>query len=136
MSDQNKEIVRQAYENFKSGNIESLLGQLSDTVEWQLAEIENVPFAGKRSGREEVGQFFSLLAEDQEVLQFEPQEFVAEGEKVVALGQYSWRVKSTGREYGGQWAHVFTIRDGKITGFNEYMDTAAAAAAHQKALTA
>jgi ketosteroid isomerase-like protein len=136
MSEQNKEIVRQAYENFKSGNIESLLGQLSETVEWQLADIENVPFAGKRQGREQVGQFFSLLAEDQDVLQFEPQELVAEGEKVVSLGQYAWRVKSTGREYGGHWAHVFTIRDGKITGFHEYMDTAAAATAHQKALSA
>jgi uncharacterized protein len=136
MSEQNKEIVKQAYENFKSGNIQALLGQLSDTVEWQLADIENVPFAGKRSGREQVGQFFSLLAEDQDVLQFEPQEFIAEGEKVVALGQYLWRVKSTGREYGGYWAHIFTVRDGKITGFHEHMDTAAAAAAHQKALSA
>lgn len=136
MSEQNKEIVKQAYENFKSGNIESLLGQLSDSVEWQLPDIENVPFAGKRSGRASVAQFFSLLTEDQDALQFEPQEFIAEGEKVVALGQYLWRVKSTGREYGGQWAHVFTIRDGKITGFQEYMDTAAAATAHQKALSA
>jgi len=136
MSEQNKEIVKRAYENFKSGNIESLLGQLSDGVEWQLPDIENVPFAGKRSGRASVAQFFSLLAEDQDALQFEPQEFVAEGDRVVALGQYLWRVKSTGREYGGQWAHVFTIRDGKIAGFHEYMDTAAAATAHQKALSA
>ncbi|HEX8136800.1 MAG TPA: nuclear transport factor 2 family protein [Pyrinomonadaceae bacterium] len=136
MSEQNKEIVKQAYENFKSGNIESLLGQLSDTVEWQLPDIENVPFAGRRSGRASVAQFFSMLAEDQDVLQFEPQELIAEGDKVVALGQYSWRVKSTGREYGSPWAHVFTIRDGKITGFHEYMDSGAAATAHQKALSA
>lgn len=136
MSEQNKEIVKQAYENFRSGNIQALLGQFSDDIQWQLADIENVPFAGQRSGREQVGQFFSLLAEDQDVLQFDPQEFIAEGDRVVALGQYRWRVKSTGREYGGDWAHVFTIRDGKIVGFHEYMDTAAAAAAHQKAQSA
>jgi ketosteroid isomerase-like protein len=136
MSEQNKEIVRQAYKNFKSGDIQALLALLSDNVRWQLADIENVPFAGTRNGREQVAQFFSALAEDQDVLQFEPQEFIAEGEKVVALGQYSWRVKSTGREYGGDWVHVFTISDGKITGFQEYMDTAAAATAHQKALSA
>src|SRR5215213_1888395 len=122
MSEQNKQIVSQAYESFKNGDIPSLLGQLSDDVQWQLADMEGVPFAGKRSGREQVAQFFSLLVEDQDVLQFEPREFIAEGEKVVARGQYAWRVKSTGREYGGEWAHVFTIRDGKITDFHEYMD--------------
>ena len=136
MSEQNKKLVIQAYDSFKSADIEALLGLLSDEVEWQLPDTENVPFAGKRSGREAVGQFFQSLAESQDALQFEPQELIAEGDKVVSLGQYRWRVKATGREYGGDWVHVFTIRDGKIAGFQEYMDTAAAAAAYQKALGA
>jgi ketosteroid isomerase-like protein len=137
MSEQeNTQIVRQAYASFKSGDIEALLGLLSDDIKWQLPETEGVPFAGQRQGREQVAQFFATLADAQEVRQFEPGEFVAQGEKVVALGHYLWRVKSTGREYGGDWAHVFTIRDGKITGFHEYTDTAAAAAAYQKARSA
>ena len=49
---------------------------------------------------------------------------------MVALGSYRWRVKKSGREYGGEWAHVFTVRGGKIAGFHEYMDSAAAAAAY------
>ncbi|HEX8144891.1 MAG TPA: nuclear transport factor 2 family protein [Pyrinomonadaceae bacterium] len=133
MSEQNKELVRQAYERFKSADIGGLLNLLTEDVEWRLPDTENVPFAGKRSGLRQVAQFFHTLAESQEVLQFEPQEFIAEGEKVVALGQYMWRAKKSGREYGGDWAHVFTIRDGKIAGFHEFMDTAAAAAAYQKA---
>ena len=136
MSEQNKQLVTQAYESFKSGDIAALLGLLSDDVAWQLPETENVPFAGKRSGREQVAQFFQSLGESQDVLQFEPQELIADGDKVVSLGQYKWRVKATGREYGSDWAHVFTVRDGKITGFQEYMDTASAAAAYQKALGA
>ncbi|HEX8773906.1 MAG TPA: nuclear transport factor 2 family protein [Pyrinomonadaceae bacterium] len=136
MSEQNKQLVRQAYDRFQSADIGALLGLLSDEVEWQLPDTENVPFSGKRSGREAVGQFFQSLAESQDVLQFEPREFIAEGDKVVSLGQYRWRVKATGREYGGDWVHVFTIRDGKIAGFQEYMDTAAAASAYQKALGA
>lgn len=131
MSEQeNIKLVQQAYENFKSGDIQSLLGLLADDVSWQLPEIENVPFAGKRQGRESVGQFFSTVAGSQDVKSFEPREFVAQGDKVVALGSYTWRVKSTGREFGGEWVHVFTIRDGKVTGFHEYTDTAAAAAAY------
>ena len=134
MSEQeNIKIAQQAYDNFKSGDIQSLLGLLSDDAVWQLPEIENVPFAGKRRGREQVAQFFATLADAQEARQFEPKEFIAQGDKVAVLGRYEWRVKSTGREYGGDWAHVFTVRDGKIVGFHEYTDTAAAAAAYQKA---
>jgi ketosteroid isomerase-like protein len=137
MSEQeNIKLIQQVYDRFKNGDIQSLLGLLSDDIEWQLPEVENVPFAGKRRGRDQVAQFFATLADAQEVKQFEPKEFVAQGEKVVVLGRYDWHVKATGRGYEGDWAHVFTLRDGKIVRFHEYTDTAAAAAAYQKAQSA
>jgi ketosteroid isomerase-like protein len=132
MSDQdNTAVVRKAYENFKTGNIEALLGQMSEDVDWHLPDIEGVPFAGARRGTGQVGEFFSTLADVQDTLAFEPREFVAQGDKVVVLGDYSWRVKKNGREYGSDFAHVFTVRDGKIVAFHEYMDTAAAADAYK-----
>jgi uncharacterized protein len=137
MSEQdNTKLIQQVYANFESGDIQSLLGSLSEDIQWQLPDIENVPFAGNRQGREAVGQFFASLAEAQDVLEFAPKDFIASENKVVVLGQYQWRVKATGQEYGGDWAHVFTVRDGKIVGFHEYTDTAAAANAYQKAMSA
>ncbi len=127
---ENTRLVQQCYENFKTGDIQSLLNLLSDDITWELPEIENVPFSGRRQGREQVGQFFTTVAETQNVLQFEPQEFIAEGDKVVSLGSYRWLVKSTEREFTSKWVHVFTVRDGKIVAFLEYTDTAAAAAAY------
>ena len=133
MSEQeNTNLAQQVYENFKSGDIKALLNLLSDDIEWQLPEIENVPFAGKRRGHEQMGQFFASLVDTQEVQHFDPREFIAQGDKVVALGHYAWLVKSTGREFGGDFAHVFTVHDGKVVRFHEYMDTAAAAAAHRR----
>lgn len=133
MSEQeNTKLVQQVYENFKNGEIKALLNLLSDHIEWQLPEIENVPFSGKRRGQEQMGQFFASLVDIQEVQHFDPREFIAQGEKVVALGHYVWRVKSTGREFGGDFAHVFTIHDSKVVRFHEYMDTAAAATAHRR----
>ena len=130
MGDQdNVSVVKQAYENFKTGDIEALLGQMSEDVDWRLPDTEGVPFAGARRGRAQVAEFFTTLAGAQDTLAFEPREFVAQGDKVVALGTYKWRVKKNGREYGGDWAHVFTVREGKIAGFHEYMDTAAASGA-------
>ena len=131
MSEQeNVAVVRRAYENFKGGDVGGILDSLTDEVDWRLPEMENVSFSGGRKGREGVAGFFSELAESQDVVSFEPREFVAQGDKVVALGSYRWRVKKNGREYGGDWAHVFTVRGGKIAGFHEYMDSAAANAAY------
>ena len=130
---ENTATVKQAYDNFKTGNIQALLDQMSDDVTWQLPEIEGVALAGKRTG---VGEFFATVARDQEVREFEPREFIAQGDKVVSLGNYRWRVKDTGREFKSDFVHIFTIRDGKIVRFREHLDTAAAAAAYQKAMSA
>ncbi|HLE63949.1 MAG TPA: nuclear transport factor 2 family protein [Pyrinomonadaceae bacterium] len=137
MSEQeNTKVVQRGYESFKSGDIQGLLDLFSEDIQWHLPKMENVPFAGKRQGREQVKQFFASLADAQEVKQFELREVIAQGDKVVALGHYIWRVKSTGREFAADWAHVWTVRDGKLTRLHEYTDTAAAVSAYQKAQSA
>src|SRR5438094_236835 len=99
MSEQNRSIVNQAYSNFKSGNIDALLDLMSDDITWTLPEMEGVPFAGKRAGLPSVREFFATVITSQEPLRFEPRELIAEGDRVVALGNYAWRVKSTNREF-------------------------------------
>lgn len=138
MSEQdNIQIVKEAYAAFKRGDIPAVLDKLSDDVVWFLpGPADILPVAGERRGREQVGQFFSALDENQEARQFEPQEFVAQGEKVVVLGQYRWLVKNTGREFASDWAHVFTVRDGKVVGFREYYDTFACVDAYRAASAA
>lgn len=137
MSEQeNIAVVTEAYSNFKTGNITALLDQMTDDVVWQLPEIKNVPLAGKRTGRDGVADFFTTLARDQEVIEFEPRKFVAQHDTVVTLGYYQWHVKGTGRDFASDFVHIFTIRDGKIAGFREHLDSAAVAAAYQQAMSA
>jgi ketosteroid isomerase-like protein len=50
---------------------------------------------------------------------------------VVSLGDYAWRVKVTGREYESDFVHVYSVRDGKVTRFQEFMDTAVVGAAYR-----
>ena len=132
----NTEIVKQAYDNFKRGDIESVLGLMSNDIDWRLPAVEGMPQSGERRGINQVGEFFSLLAETQEFSEFEPREFIAQGDRVVALGNYRWMAKPTGREFSSNFVHVFTLSDGKVTGFDEYFDTAVAAAAFSKAQAA
>ena len=132
MNEQNKSLVNQAYSNFQSGNMPALLALMSDDVVWTLPEMEGVPFAGKRSGKDAVGEFFSLVAASQEAVSFNPRELIADGEKVVALGSYEWKVLANGRDFKGDFAHAWWIRDGKVASFNEYTDTAVCIAAYKK----
>ena len=68
-------LVQQACGYFLSGDIPTLLGLLSEDVEWLIPGPERVPTAGNRHGREQVGQFFQTLSDTLEAQQFEPREF-------------------------------------------------------------
>jgi ketosteroid isomerase-like protein len=136
MSERNKSIVSQAYNNFKAGNIEALLNLFADDITWTLPEMYGVPFAGARTGRADVAEFFAAVGAAQDSLQFEPRELIAEGDKVIALGSYTWRVKANNRKFTSDFAHAWTIRNGKAIAFHEYMDTAACRDAYQKAMSA
>lgn len=131
---ENVKIVEAAYDSFGRRDIPELLGRLTEDVEWVTpGESAQIPYAGRKRGREEVGNFFSTLAEAEEITHFEPREFIAQGDKVVVLGNYKGNVLSTKREYDLDWIHVFTIRDGKISSFNEFIDTAALSDAYRAA---
>ena len=84
-----------------------------------------IPFAGTRRGREGVAEFFSLLGETLEFQQFEPREFVAQGDTVVVLGYESSLIKPTGRTIEHEWARVYTLTGGKIAKGRFFEDTAA-----------
>ena len=42
--------------------------------------------------------------------------FIAQGDTVVALGSYTATVRNTGAEIDTPVAHIFTVRDGKVSG--------------------
>ena len=128
----NKQLVKQGYQMFKNKDIKGLLALFSDDIEWQGIESENIPFAGDFHGLEEVAQYFALLDQSQEAIQFTPQDFIAEGDRVVVSGTSSWSVKANGQRFDNPWVHLFTIRDGKVAKFQQYNDTAAT----EKAYTA
>ena len=89
----------------------------------------DIPWAGSFRGHDGVMQFFTAIGTNCEFLAFEPATFLADQDKVVVLGSERIKHKGTGREWETPWAHVFTVKDGKITGFREYTDTAVIVAA-------
>ena len=70
-------------------------------------------------------EFFQALTSIGDILRFEPRAFLAKGDLVVVLGDDTTRVKATGNSVEFRWTHIFTLRDGKIVGFEERGDVSA-----------
>lgn len=126
---ENVELVQQAYAAFGRGDIQFILNSLSPNIEWTFYGPKDLPTAGIFKGKEGVTQFFSHVGELLDFTAFEPREFIAQGDKVVALGYYSGKTKTTNRNYESHFAMVFTFQNNKIVNFREYTDTANLAAA-------
>jgi ketosteroid isomerase-like protein len=78
-----------------------------------------------------VADVFQKLDASDEIEGLEPIELVAEGDRVFVTGWSHRRVRSTGRKFDNRWVMAFSVRDGKITKFQEYAGTPALAAAHE-----
>jgi ketosteroid isomerase-like protein len=131
MSQDNVAVVQKLYADFGAGNIPSIIEALAEDVEWSEPPSGVPPFAGTRRGREQVTAFFQSLGEKCEPLQFEPREFIAHGDRVLALGHYRFRARPTGKAWETDWVMVWTFAGGKVTKFQIYKDSAAEVAAFQ-----
>ena len=120
----NVDVVQRTYEAVGRGDIPAVLDLMTDDVEWIFQGPPAIPFAGTRRGRGEVAEFFSLVGETLEFQQFEPREFVAQGDSVVVLGYERNLITPTGRTFEQEWAHVYTLRVGKIAKARFFEDTA------------
>jgi ketosteroid isomerase-like protein len=127
---ENLEVVRDTYLAYRDLDIPALLNCLTDDVMWfSIGPPEIIPTAGTWYGRGQVEHYFATLQGTEEVQSFNPEEFIVEGDKVVAMGHLQHNVRSTGSLIESPWIHVFTLRDGKISEFRAFYDTAVAVAA-------
>ena len=133
-AEQNIATVQKIYADFGRGDIPALLAALDENVEWIMPG--NLPESGTFRGRAGVATFFGHVARLWEFLSFEPREFIASGDTVVAIGHYAVRSAATRRETECDWVMVWKVREGKIARFQEYTDTHALAAILETAAAA
>ena len=132
IDEQNTRVVQEAYAAFGRGDTKSLLAFFDDNIVWKpvTGAGPQVPTAGERKGKASVGEFFAIVAKNINFERFEPREFVAQGDKVVALGHYTGTTP-IGKRFDSDFVMVFTLRNGKVTHFQEFSDSAALNAAYE-----
>jgi hypothetical protein len=118
----NKEIVAGVYANFAQGDIPAVLGAMAEDIEW--TEAEGFPLAGTYVGpRAVLDGVFMRLGEIGEEFAAVADQLVAEGDTVVALGNYSWKHSTSGAPAQVKMVHVWTVADGKLATFQQHVDT-------------
>lgn len=105
------------------GDVPAFLSVLASDVHW--TEAEGFPYGGIYSGPEAVLEnMFMKLGTEWEGFSATPADFVTQGETVVVLGRYGGKFKATGRSIQAPFAHVGTLRGGKVVKFFQFTDTA------------
>jgi steroid delta-isomerase-like uncharacterized protein len=130
----NVALVRSMYAAFGRGDIAAIVAACSPDIDWEVVgAAEDFPLFGARHGSAGVEGFFRQLPEVHRFTEFSPENFAAGGDTVVALGHYSFAFNHNGRKVATEWAHAFTLRDGKVAKFREYTDSAQMVEAYRAA---
>ncbi len=129
-SNTNSEVVRAIYASFEAGDMSAALLNMSEDMVWlHPGDPKQIPFAGEFKGRAGVQQFFDIAFSVIDVLEQKIYSIELSGDKAIVLGFEHMRVKKTGKEYQSNWIHLYTLANGKVIKFEEYIDTAALVAA-------
>jgi ketosteroid isomerase-like protein len=118
----NLDVIRSVYESFARGDVPAVLEALAPNVRW--TEAAGFPYAGTYTGPAAVLEnVFMKLGTEWDGYAAVPQEFVAQADRVVALGTYSGTYKKTGKSFSAPFAHAWTLDSGRVVRFHQYTDT-------------
>lgn len=121
-----RDVIQRLYTAFGKGDLPGVLALLDPNVDWR--EAQSSPY--QRSGEGWVGldavvaNLFEPMAAHWAEFVVHPRVFHDSGDVVTVEGRYSATHNETGRALDCQFCHVWTVKDGLITKFQQYMDTA------------
>ena len=81
--------------------------------------------------KNDVLSYFQELASEWEMIHYTVNEYIAQGDRIVAIGSCGWRHRKTGKEIETPKADIITMKDSKIVDFYEFYDTAKVIAGSQ-----
>ena len=119
----NLEIVKSTYEGKNSKeNGRNLANHAAAGIVW--TEARGFPYGGTYTGMEAIAKnVFNRLATEWINYTFTPEDYLAEGDKVIAYGTYTGINKQTGKSLEARVAHLWKLKEGKIVSFEQFVDS-------------
>ncbi|MFW2348974.1 nuclear transport factor 2 family protein [Qipengyuania sp.] len=124
-----REVTEEVFTAFGEGDVDRIMSSLHERVRIEFYGPEVIPYAGYFDGKAKCRSFFETVLTSVDIHQFDPEEFICEGDKVVVTGHLNLTARSTGRTIASDFVHVITVADEKWLLFRDFMNTANAEAA-------
>jgi ketosteroid isomerase-like protein len=115
----------------KGGNVDEIIGLMADDIEMRSVLTPDVPheISGVHGGKEQAADYFAGLLRDWEMIAWDIDRFIADGDDVVMVGRCHWRGRETGFEVDTAKVDIWHFENGKATSFLEMFDSLAFALA-------
>ena len=122
----NIEFAKTAYAAFNSVDLAAVLAVLDQAVVWRPASGNPYrPAEGEWIGHDAIVEnLFIRLAADWDRFAFHPERFHDAGDAIIVEGRYTGTFRGNGRTLDAAACHVLTVRNHKITRFQQYLDSA------------
>jgi uncharacterized protein len=122
----NVRLLKNLYDAFGHGDIPTVLGSMSPDIRWHQAESNPyMPSGDAFVGPDAVlNNIFMKLGAEWDGFTVHPKSFHGAGDSVIVEARYSGTYKATGKSIDAQVCHVWDVKDGKVTRFQQYVDTA------------
>lgn len=122
----NVDLIKFVYDKFMQGDAASVLGAFDEAVEFRLTEGHpyqptGQPWIGKKAVAE---NFFMRAGSEWDRWTIQVVEIVDTANGVVVEGRYHGTYKPTRKTMDLQVCHVWKVKNGKVTSFHQYVDTA------------
>jgi ketosteroid isomerase-like protein len=122
----NVALMRSLYEAYGRRNPAPLFETLSEAVQFHFVGHPDLfTFAGTHTGKDGVQRALELIAQEYDWLVYQARDFIAEGDRVVALTDGVIQHRASGKELPMRMVDIIRIEDGRIVEFTEFFDSAA-----------
>jgi hypothetical protein len=116
-TDANVAILKDAYQRWhdsKAGSVDHWLDLMTDDVQFHslAAGAIEMQFTCPSCCKDEVKHYFAGLNSEWEMIYYHVVEYIAQGDRVVALGQVSFKHQKTGKTLVTPKADFHKFRDG------------------------
>lgn len=123
----NVATTKALYAAVPAGDAATVFANVDPEIHVTYYGTEEIPYAGDFHGLDGMRRFLEAVGGNVEVVRIEPRLFIEEGDHLAVWGDLVFRTKRGGREFGSEFAHVITLRDGKWLRFRDFFNSALAA---------
>jgi ketosteroid isomerase-like protein len=119
----NLEIVKSTYEGGSPEETsKNTKVALAEDAAW--TEAAGFPYAGTYIGFEAIAKnVFEKLATEWIDYKITIEDYVVDGDKIMAFGTYSGTYKATNKYFEARVAHLWKLKEGKIIRFEQFVDS-------------